>query len=822
MLFQTSLRNLTRKKSRSLFTLLAIFIGISTMFAVISTVETAKELTTERLKLHLGNADYSILNSDTSFPDDVLSTVLENEGVEEATGLMHRQSSFELDDVHRVAESRLRLTGLSSLSNKLLELEVISGNLQDEGIIIPNSTANLWDLKNGDSVSLLFPSGKKEIKVAAVVKDTPLLEGPVSWDEASNKNWRALATLNQVQGWFDEIGQIDEIRMNFDDSIMPKTIIDSLRQSIPMESLYFQKIVLDEKQTNQLDDLYFMLYVVGGLAMLLSAFILYNTLNVSVIERKEEIAIMKTIGYTPIQIKALFLIEVTILALIGILIGIPTGFLLASFLQEGLFSSFQTNLDFMMQYKFALPLSILLGVLIPLIASIIPVNNASKVDVISSLKSFPQVQKNNSKIRMITGFIVLLGIFIPHTVSIAFLLVAFVLLSPLFMHLAIKGFQHLRIFGYEGQISGNNVKRTIHRSANMSLILALAICIGLLVSSVFSSLEKNVTKEISRSFGGEIQISSDKPLTEKTMDQINRLEGVDAATSYREKKVTWLTNNENREFTVISSNLSWYKDNPLFYSANPSNQSFLHKLKENEGIILGDYAFREWGGKIGEEITILENGSQKKIKVLGKVNTSQYGGYTAFMSDEYFSQSFQDVPPLKGLITLTHSSDEKQVKDALLDAFPFEISGIQTLGEEILKQQRAMPGVKSLFEGLLMIAIIVAGIGILNTLTMNVMNRMREIGVMRAVAFTSYQIYKTIIGEGLIIGVNGVVTGILLGIITIYLNARATTDTLIEFIVPTNTIVISILSGIIVSSIAAFLPSYRATKAKLVESMSQE
>lgn len=792
------------------------------MFAVLSTVETAKVLTTERLKLYLGNADYSILNSDTSFPDHVLSTVLKNDGVEEATGLMHRQSSIELDDVHRVAESRLRLTGLSSLNNKLLELEVISGNLQNEGIIIPRSTANLWNLKNGDSVSLLFPSGKTEIKVAAVVKDTPLLEGPVSWDEASNKNWRALASINQVQGWFEESGKIDEIRMKFDDSIMPKTIIDSLRHSIQMESLYFQKIILDEKQTNQLDDLYFMLYVVGGLAMLLSAFILYNTLNVSVIERKEEIAIMKTIGYTPTQIRALFLIEVAILAFIGILIGIPTGFLLASFLQEGLFSSFQTNLDFMMQYTIALPLSILLGVLIPLIASIIPVNNASKVDVISSLKSFPQVEKNNSKIRVITGCILLVGIFIPHTVSIAFLLVSFILLSPLFMNLSIKGFQRLRILGYEGQIAGNNVKRTIHRSANMSLILALAICIGLLVSSVFSSLEKNVNKEISRSFGGEIQISSDKPLTGKTMDRINSLEGVDAATSYREKKVTWLTNNENREFTVISSNLSWYKDNPLFYSTSPSNHSLLQKLKQNEGIILGDYAFREWGGKIGEEITILKNGSQEQIKVLGKVNTTQYGGYTAFMSDEFFSQSFQDVPPLKGLITLTRSSDEKQVKDALLDTFPFEISSIQTQGEEIRKQQRALPGVRSLFDSLLMMAIIVAGIGILNTLTMNVMNRMREIGVMRAVAFTSYQIYKTIIGEGLIIGVTGVVTGLSLGIMTIYLNAKSTTDTLIEFILPTNTVFLSILAGILVSCVAAFLPSYRATKAKLVESMSQE
>lgn len=791
------------------------------MFAVISTVETAKVMTTERLKLYTGNADYSLLTTEDTYSDDTLKTVLKNDEVKSATGLVHRQSSITLNKAHNAAESRLRLTGLSSLHNELLKLTVVSGDLNKDGIVIPESTAKLWGLKDGGTLSMQFPTGEQTVKIAAVVKDTPLLEGPANWEEASNKNWRALASLNRVQKWFNEKGQLEEIRMKFKDPAQSAAVIASLRKNMNDNKLYFQKIVLDEKQTNQLDDLYFMLYVIGGLAMFISAFILYNTLYVSVTERKTEIAIMKTIGYTPSQIRSLFVMEVFLLALIGVVTGIPAGFLLASLLQEGLFSSFQSNLNFTMQYTFALPISILLGLLIPLIASIIPVNYASRVDVIQSLKSIPEPQGETSKKRLTAGILSILGIFIPHAVSIVFLFLAFILLYPALMKGVILTFQKLQIFGYEGQIAGNNVNRTLKRSANMSLILALAICIGLLVSSVFSSLEKNVRKDISRSFGGQIQISSDKPLSESTMERISSIKGVQNVTAYNEKEVTWKKGEENRQFTIISSDLAWYKQHPLFYSNDPSNPQLLNKLEQG-GVLLGDYAFKEWGGKIGEPIEILEDGRPVKLKVIGKVNTAQYSGYTAFMSNDLFNQHFPDIQPVNGLITTSTATDEKKVKNSLLNELPFEVSTIQTLDEEIDKQHRALPGVHALFDGLLFIAIIVSGIGILNTLTMNVMDRMREIGVMRATAFTSLQIHKTIIGEGLIIGISGVLIGIGLGILTIFLNARTTADLLIEFIVPASTVALSILSGILVSSAAAFIPSYRAARAKLVTSLKQE
>lgn len=90
-----SLRNLIRKKYRTLFTLLAMVIGIASMFAVISTVETAKKMTEDRLKLYLGNADYSILSTNGTFSEVYLDKIFHTEGVDHALGLMHRRSQVE-------------------------------------------------------------------------------------------------------------------------------------------------------------------------------------------------------------------------------------------------------------------------------------------------------------------------------------------------------------------------------------------------------------------------------------------------------------------------------------------------------------------------------------------------------------------------------------------------------------------------------------------------------------------------------------------------------------------------------------------------------
>ncbi|MDC2865502.1 ABC transporter permease [Bacillus sp. BP-3] len=823
MLWRVSWRNLTRKKLRALITIMAIIIGVSTMFAVISTVETAKGLTNKRLQLYTGNADYVISSSNHLFSKDILNIAEKEKGIQSATAVLHKQSSFNLKEERGFTHTRIRITGLSSFQNELLSLKVLKGNLTNEGIIIPIRTAGIWKLDVKDTITLNLPSGKKTVPIAAIVENTPLLEGPNSWEEASDKSWRALASLATVQSWFHLPDEVQEVRLKFQSEVDAQSVVTSLKSNISDPFVSVQEVVLDEKQTNQLDDLYFMLYAIGGLAMFISTFILYNTLYVSIVERKSEIAIMKTIGYTPFQIKQFFLMEVIILASISLSFGIPLGFGLANILQGTLFNSFQENMVYTMQYKFALPATLCLGIVIPILASIIPVTYASKVNIISTLKNVPSVQTGNGKLRIILGILSLVGVFISHTSSILFLFIGVMLLFPFLMKIITTLLSKKDIFGYEGRIASNNTLLTLNRSSNMSAILAVAICLGLLVSSIFTSLEKNVHTDVTRSFGGNLQFSTETPIDAK-LTQIQKINGVKQVSAYKEKEVIWKSGKDTRNFTIISTDLNWYKKNPLFYDPKHKEKELLKQLDLNSnGILLGNYAFKEWGGAIGDTISILQDNNEiKELKVVGKVNASMYGGYTAFMAQKNFDAHFNGVEAHKGLILTTNNASENIVKQNMLQTFYNDLSEIQTLHEEIEKQKRALPGVKSLFNGLLIIAIIVSGIGILNALIINVIDRVREIAIMRAVAFTTTQVYKMIIYEGLIIGINGVVIGVILGIFTIYLNTSFASDPLIEFSVPLPTLVTAIISGILVSCLSAILPAYQAANSKLDRALKED
>lgn len=299
-----------------------------------------------------------------------------------------------------------------------------------------------------------------------------------------------------------------------------------------------------------------------------------------------------------------------------------------------------------------------------------------------------------------------------------------------------------------------------------------------------------------------------------------RIHGV---TAYKEKEVLWSGDKKTNRFTIISANPDWYQKHPLFYDPQRKNTDLLQLLKTHpNGVLLGDYAFREWGGKAGDPIRIIRNNVPTELIVLGKVSTSQYGGYTAFMEESHFDKLFPETNAYKGLITVADRAAETSVKDFLLNTFPFDLERVQTLSEELEKQKRALPGVKSLFNGLLMISIAVVGIGILNTLIMNVMNRMREIGVMRAVAFTSGQVITSIVSESVVMGICGTLMGTLLGIAMTYVNALTMQDTAASFVISIDTLLLSTFSGLLISLLAAVVPAQKAARYKLGQALKHD
>ncbi|HYK74893.1 MAG TPA: FtsX-like permease family protein, partial [Pseudoneobacillus sp.] len=130
----------------------------------------------------------------------------------------------------------------------------------------------------------------------------------------------------------------------------------------------------------------------------------------------------------------------------------------------------------------------------------------------------------------------------------------------------------------------------------------------------------------------------------------------------------------------------------------------------------------------------------------------------------------------------------------------------------------------SIINGLVLLGIIVSGIGITNTLLINIMERVREIGMMRAVGVTRKQIIRMILLEGFGIGLAATVIGILFGILLIYITTGFVEINNLTFEFGVSPIIISVifLFGILISLISSFTPSRRAAKTPLNEALRYE
>ncbi|ASJ54947.1 hypothetical protein BP422_16070 [Brevibacillus formosus] len=819
-------RNLMRKKLRTFFTIIAMIASVAIVLAVCSSVDSTKKLIEKQMQESEGNANYVLESNNNTMSSEYLSKVRQVKGVSDAFASLYVYTQFTIPERSELNETnnRIRITGLSSTNNSMRKLVAKDGDINQSGAIIPEVAANIWKVKIGDIIALDTPTGKKEIAISAIVANGGFFESPSNWEAAQGKRWRIVIPLATLQSWYQLEDQVSEIRVKT--ATTGEQIESDIRTTIQDNRIALRPVVLDGKQTNQVDAIYQILYLIGGLITLISGFIVFNTFYISIGERKKEFAIMKALGYIPSQIVKSIMTEVCLFSLIGLLFGIPIGIQLAEVLKKLLFTSFKASYNVSIELQFAILMAALIGIMIPILAACFPMYQASRTSIMFMIKSAmgPQIG-SKQRWRSYIGFLLILLSFFTKTFFGVFLFMGAVFLFPSILNIICKGFAKInnRIWGFGGFVATQSISRHINRTANASFILSIGIVCTIFVTSAIETGNHYAQDIIQTTSGGDMNVRLDKVITDSDIKTIQQLSGVNSVAMYNEEKVSWKTQNQlQRQFPVISINEDWAKQHPLFRSQEYSNAQLLEKLSKAYTILLGRRSFEEWGGKIGDKIMINTWKGEQSFEVVGVVDTSfilKYKGYLAFCSDSHFQDHFGTKDAKNILLTYTNSSYERNIKEEILKNFGGQINELTTVHSDLDRMKQSLSSTP--FYALLSLVILISGIGIVNTLMMNVMERTREIGTMRSLGFTNSQTTKMILSEGLMIGITGVLSGIFLGFITIYLYTK-TINLDIEPVIPWSTIAAVSILGILTSFIAALLPSRRATKLPLIESLKYE
>lgn len=815
-IWRISWRNITQNKKRFFFTLLAIILGTSFLTSMLVADKTTNDVFEYYEQMYVANADYWVLSDEHTYPEKMISPIQKDPAVTHTLLALDKQAFFELEGDHSLNERSVRITGVNDQNSPLLELPVIEGTLDNKGVVLPEVVAKLLGKKVGDTVRF---ANMGEAKVSAIVEYTQLLASPSDWERAESASFRIMAPLDMLREWTGMSDEISYTRFQIEGD--GKELFRSFQQKYRGSSVYIEPVVADDLQSNDIGGLYTFFYLIAGLSMFVSGFIVFNMIYTSVIERKKEFAIMKSLGYTRSSVSKLVLIEMILLAVIGTAIGVPLGIWLGDLFMQALLGVFEFDMVYTLNWKLPTVMAVIIGLLFPIVFSVFPIYNAGKTSILLTLKMVNQTYTSRRYLlTSIVGLGLLCFVFIDHPVSYAFILIGVILLFPILLLGLSKIIKPIlkSFFNYSGVMAVKNLSQQLNRNANTAAILAIGISVILLLGAAVESAPEGYEKEIRNTYGGDMRVTSEAPWSAEDITNMLSYDAVKGVETLTEATpITWETmNGRSRQFSVLSVS----ENGPSLF-ADPQENDMYEKLKQKASVLLGDRAFQEWGGNIGQSILMNTPNGEQYFKVIGVVRTSHYSGYVAFMDKVNLKDDFGWTNSFDLLLTLSNKANDS-IRDQLWSDFSGHLAKIQTVEDEIESTTSAISGMKELILVMLFMIIGLASIGTANTLLMNTLERISDIGTMRALGFTKQQVRNMILAEGMLIGLAGVIGGIASGVILIYGTSQSRLmEGFMSFQLPYSNIILAMIVGVFLSLGAAWISSKSVGKMDIQSSLKE-
>jgi len=192
------------------------------------------------------------------------------------------------------------------------------------------------------------------------------------------------------------------------------------------------------------------------------------------------------------------------------------------------------------------------------------------------------------------------------------------------------------------------------------------------------------------------------------------------------------------------------------------------------------------------------------------------------MDEDHLNNEFGWANSFDMLLALNDKYSGEELQDQLWTDFNEHLSKVKTIEDEIKSTTSALSGMNEIILIMLFLIIGLASIGTANTLLMNTFERTSEIGTMRALGFTRQQVRKMVVGEGLLIGLVGVIGGAILGVILLYVTSQSKLlGDFVPFHIPLANIGVALIAGLLLSFLASWISSMTASKINILSSIKE-
>lgn len=578
-----------------------------------------------------------------------------------------------------------------------------------------------------------------------------------------------------------------------------------------------------------------LLLVFAAIALLVATLLILNTFSILIAGRAREMAVLRAIGATRRQVRRSVLLEAIIMGVIGSTLGIAVGYGLVWVL-TGLMSRVGMNLgDAVPQLTWpAVVVSYAVGLVITIIAALVPAIRASRTRPVEALAeaSTPKEVKDGSGLSVagvvvieIAIALIVIGIWLDVPRPLAWIgggaglmLIGFVLAAPFVGAPVIALFGRLfRVpFGEVGRMAERNSKRQPRRTAataaTLMIGLALVTTVAVLASSVTASMRESLSKDQRGDFVIAHVFSA--PFDAKAADKVAAVEGVDWVATFTPNQA--IPEGSETPVKVLGTSPRGLLEASAVELAAGSMTEHA-----DSAVISGDFA-QKHDLQLGMKFDLKGNVGTQRLLVTGLVTDDPP---VDVILNQPTLAKIADVSQINQIVVFTDDgADPKQLRQQLLDATTDHPTvSVADVNEYVEQRVGQIQGFVNWLYGLLGLALVISVLGIVNTLSLSVIERTREIGLLRAVGVTRGQIRRMISLESVLISVMGSVLGVGLGLLFGWMLQVGLRDSGIHLLdIPWVQVVLFVVVAAVFGWLAAIAPARRAARLPVLESIATE
>lgn len=781
------------------------------------------------VRAETGFQDLSGAAGGAPIPESLLDEVRRVAGVEVADGGVDGFAQIVGPDGEAIVPMGPPTLGVSWSPPPLTPLIVRDGR-PPEGpgeVVIDAATARAHDFAVGDRVTILSLGPPEEFS----------LVGIVGFGTADNLAGATLAAFerSEAQRLFDLEGRLSSIQVAAADGVSAEALRARVAAVLPegVEATTATDAVAEQSAAigEALGFFNIALLVFAGVALFVGAFLIANTFTIVVAQRSREFALLRALGATGRQVTGSVLVEATIVGLVASVLGVALGALVATALQA-MMRAFGLSLP--SGGLVVAPRTIVVGLVVGLGVTIVsawwPARRAARIEPIAALRAADAAPAASLARRLAAGLpVTVIGSALlaaallgdtPNDLAAVGLgaLLVFVgvaLLSPLVVRPLARavGAPGARL-GMPGRLARGNAERNPRRTAAtasaLMVGLALVSFVAVMASSLRASVIETIESELRADYvvqgqaartgnGFSPQLARDlAALTELSVVSPQRLgfwrePGADSGMSFL-LAMEPSTLQEVADLTVVEGSLT---------ALGPGTVAISDETAEEHGLAVGDgvpMLFAAAGERTLEVAAVFESSPLIGTGHLVSLDT---------FADLYTQQLDQTV--LVRIAGDVEPATARAAIDAVAGAYP----GVEVRDQiEFREQQEEQVGrILGLVTALLMLAIVIALLGITNTLALSVFERTREIGLLRAVGMSRRQTRSMIRWEALIVAVTGAVIGVLLGLVFGFAVVRSLdSQGLSALRIPFGQLVAYVAVAGVAGVLAGVLPARRAAR----------